>query len=51
MCLINLRKKGDEARTYLESIQADFPKSPEAVEAAAALKRLDRAKAAASESK
>ncbi|MFI5346707.1 MAG: tetratricopeptide repeat protein [Elusimicrobiota bacterium] len=40
LCLVSLKKKGDEARTYLESITADFPKSPEAKEAAAELKRL-----------
>ncbi|MFI5362447.1 MAG: tetratricopeptide repeat protein [Elusimicrobiota bacterium] len=43
LSLISLRKSPDEARTYLESISADFPKSPEAAEAAAELKRLDRA--------
>ena len=40
LCLLNLRKSRDEARTYLESIVADFPKSPEAKDAAAELKRL-----------
>jgi TolA-binding protein len=45
VCLIRLHKNLDEARTYLESIQADFPKSPEAADAAAALKSLARAKA------
>jgi tol-pal system protein YbgF len=40
LCLINLKKGGDEAKAYLESVQTDFPKSPEAKEAAAALKRL-----------
>ena len=45
VCLIRLRKNLDEARTYLESIQADYPKSPEASDAAAALKGLARAKA------
>jgi TolA-binding protein len=40
LCLVSLRKNRDEARTYLESIQADFPKSPEAKDAAAELKRL-----------
>ena len=50
VCLINLHKNRDEARTYLESIEADFPKSPEAAEAAAALKRLAR-KSAKPESK
>ncbi|MEK7389389.1 MAG: tetratricopeptide repeat protein [Elusimicrobiota bacterium] len=39
-CLIRLKKNEGEARAYLESIAADFPKSPEAKEAAAALKRL-----------
>ena len=42
VCLIRLHKNLDEARTYLESIQADFPKSPEATDAAAALKGLAR---------
>jgi TolA-binding protein len=51
ICLINLHKSPDEARTYLESIQADFPKSPEAAEATTVLKHLARAKAAAHESK
>ncbi len=44
LALINLKKGGEEARAYLESVQADFPKSPEAKEAAAALKRLPKAK-------
>lgn len=44
LSLINLKKAGDEARAYLESVQADFPKSPEAKEAAAALKRLAKPK-------
>lgn len=46
ICLIRLHKNLDEARTYLESIQADFPKSPEAAEASSALKHLERSKAA-----
>ena len=40
LCLLGLRKSRDEARTYLESILADFPNSPEAKSAAAELKRL-----------
>jgi len=44
LALINLKKGGDEARAYLESVQADFPKSPEAKEAAAVLKRLSKPK-------
>jgi TolA-binding protein len=44
LALINLKKGGDEARAYLESVQADFPKSAEAREAAAALKRLSKPK-------
>ncbi len=44
VCLIRLRKNLDEARAYLESITADFPKSPEAAEASSALKRLSRKK-------
>lgn len=40
LCLISLKKSPDEARVYLESVTAEFPKSPEAKEAAAALKRL-----------
>jgi TolA-binding protein len=46
MCLLSLNKNMDEARTYLESIQADFPKSPEAKDATALLKRLDKKAAA-----
>jgi TolA-binding protein len=42
LCLINLHKKGDEPRAYLESITVDFPKSPEAKDAAAELKRLGK---------
>jgi TolA-binding protein len=38
--LIALKRNLDEAKAYLESVQADFPKSPEAKEAAAALKHL-----------
>jgi len=45
MCLLSLKRSLDEARTYLESIQADFPKSPEAKDATLLLKRLN-AKAA-----
>lgn len=44
LSLINLKKAGDEARAYLESVQADFPKSPEAKEASAVLKRLAKPK-------
>ena len=44
LSLISLKKAGDEARAYLESVQADFPKSPEAREAAAVLKRLAKPK-------
>lgn len=44
LSLINLKKAGDEARAYLESVQADFPRSPEAKQAAAALKRLAKPK-------
>lgn len=44
LALINLKKGGDEARAYLESVVADFPKSLEAKEAAAALKRLGKPK-------
>lgn len=40
LCLINLKKSLEEARTYLESVEADFPKSSEAKEARAALKGL-----------
>jgi TolA-binding protein len=40
LCLLNLKKGRDEAKTYLESIVADFPKSPEATDAAAQLKRM-----------
>jgi TolA-binding protein len=44
LALINLKKGGDEARAYLESVSADFPRSPEAKEAATALKRLAKPK-------
>ncbi len=44
--LIGLKRNLDEAKAYLESVQADFPKSPEAKEAAAALKRLAPSKPA-----
>lgn len=47
LSLIGLKRNLDEARAYLESVGADFPKSPEAREAAAALKRLASAKAPA----
>ena len=40
LCLVNLKKNLEEARAYLESVEADFPKSPEAKEAKAALKNL-----------
>jgi TolA-binding protein len=40
LCLVSLKKNRDEARTYLESIVADFPKTPEAKDAALELKRL-----------
>jgi TolA-binding protein len=39
-CLLQLGKGRDEAVAYLQSIKTDFPKTPEAVEAAAELKRL-----------
>ena len=42
LALINLKKGGDEARAYLESVQVDFPKSAEARQAAAVLKRLPK---------
>ncbi len=44
LCLVNLKKNLDEAKAYLESVQADYPKSPEAKDAAAALKKLAAAK-------
>lgn len=44
LSLIRLGKGGDEARAYLESVQADFPRSAEAKEAAAVLKRLSKPK-------
>jgi len=40
LCLVRLNKNLDEARAYLESVSADFPKSGEAKDAAAALKKL-----------
>jgi TolA-binding protein len=39
-CLLQLGKNRDEAVAYLKSIKTDFPKTPEALEAAAELKRL-----------
>lgn len=39
--LVALKRNVDEAKAYLESVQGDFPKSPEAKEAAAELKRLN----------
>lgn len=47
LSLIGLKRNLDEARAYLESVGTDFPRSPEAREAAAALKRLSAAKAPA----
>ena len=44
--LIGLKRNLDEAKAYLESVEADFPKSPEAKEAAAVLKKLSPAKPA-----
>lgn len=40
LCLLNLHKSRDEAKAFLESIDTDFPKSPEAKDAAAVLKHL-----------
>lgn len=40
--LEHIKKKRSEAKTYLESITADFPNTPEAKEAAAELKRLNK---------
>lgn len=40
MCLVRMKKNLKEARQYLESVTADFPKSPEARAAAAELKKL-----------
>lgn len=51
ICLLRLHKNLDEARTYLESIQADFPRSPEAAEAASALKRMSRSRTKAKAAK
>lgn len=42
-CLLQLKKSRDEAVAYLQSIKTDFPKSPEAAEAAAELKKLSSA--------
>jgi tol-pal system protein YbgF len=39
-CLLGLKKSRAEAKAYLESIVSDFPKAPEAKDAAAELKRL-----------
>ena len=39
-CLLQLGKNRDEAVAYLKSIRTDFPKTPEALEAAVELKRL-----------
>ena len=44
LALIRLNRNLDEAKAYLESVQADFPKSPEAKDAAAALKKLTKPK-------
>jgi len=44
LCLVNLNRNHDEARQYLESIVADYPKSPEAKEAAQRLKKLAKAR-------
>jgi len=45
-CLLHLGKGRDEAIAYLKSIKADFPKTPEAAEAATELKGLAPAKKA-----
>lgn len=42
MSLVRMKKNLDEARQYLESVTADFPKSPEAKAAAAELKKLQK---------
>jgi TolA-binding protein len=47
LCLIHLKKSGGEARAYLESVVRDFPRAPEAKEAASELRRLDEAAARA----
>lgn len=39
LALVGLKRNRDEAKAYLESVIADFPKSPEAKDAATALKR------------
>ncbi|MBI2362464.1 MAG: tetratricopeptide repeat protein, partial [Elusimicrobia bacterium] len=39
-CLLKMKTHTDEAKRYLESIPADFPKSPEAVKAKELLKTL-----------
>jgi TolA-binding protein len=51
LCLMSLKKNAEEARQYLESIGTDFPRSPEAAEAAKLLKRHPASKASKSESK
>ncbi|MBI4676516.1 MAG: tetratricopeptide repeat protein [Elusimicrobia bacterium] len=45
LCLINLKRNIPEAKQYLESIPADFPKSPEAKAAAEHLKKISRERA------
>ncbi len=44
-CLLKLGKGRDEATAYLKSIKTDFPKTPEAAEAAAELRELKPAAA------
>ncbi len=47
LCLVNLKTNAAEARQYLESIMADYPKSPEAKAAAEQLRKLPTAKTSA----
>ncbi len=42
LCLINLKRDLPEARQYLESISADFPRSPEAKAASEQLRQLPK---------
>ncbi len=44
LCLLDLGRGKKEAREYLESIVSDYPKSPEAKQAAQYLKKLARAR-------
>lgn len=42
LCLLNMNRSLDEARQYLESVVGDYPKSPEAKQAAQYLKKMSK---------